>query len=124
MENSKTIPAINNPELIVEENLRQIIAESKRLADDAASRVAVREGGDYGMCGFAWVEIHGIKGNTKLGRLLKKIGVGQDWKRVFYIWNPSGLLVQSINIKESGADACAKYLRSKGFDAYSCSRLD
>ena len=124
MENSKTISAINNPEFLIEENLRQIIAESMRLAEEAA-RVIEDRHGDCGACGFAWVEIHGIKGNTRLGRMLKRVGVVQGWNRAFHIWNPSGTWpVQSVLIKEAGANACAKYLRNKGFEAYSCSRLD
>lgn len=122
MENSKTISAIQNPELLVEENLRQIIAESKRLAEEAALKEERRLGGDWSECGFAWVEVHGIKGNTRLGRMLKKVGIRQGWNRTFQIWNPSGLPVQSVLIKESGADACAKYLISKGFEAHACSR--
>ena len=124
MENSNNIlPAINNPELTIE-TLQGIIEESKRLAADATRRVAAREGGYYGACGFAWVEIHGIKGNTRLGRMLKKVGVEQGYNRAFHIWNPSGLSVQSISIKEAGAETCTKYLKSKGFTAYACSRLD
>ena len=124
MQNSKTISAIQNPELLVEENLRQIIAESMRLAEEAALKEERRLSGGWSECGFAWVEIHGINGNTRLGRLLKKVGIEQGWNRTFRIWNPSGLLVQSVSIKEAGAEACAKYLRSKGFTAYACSRLD
>ena len=122
MKNSTIIPAIQNPEFLIEENLRQIIAESMRLAADAARHVAARCG-DYDACGFVWVEIHGIKGNTKLGRRLKKAGIKQGYNRAFIIWDPSGLSVQSVLIKESGAEACAKYLRSKGFEVYACSRL-
>ena len=124
MQNSNIIvPAIQNPELLVEENLRQIIAESKRLAADAARRAAAREGGDYDSWGFTWVEIHGIKGNTRLGRMLKKVGVRQGYNRAFHIWNPSGLSVHSISIRGAGAEVCANYLKSKGFDACVCSRI-
>ena len=123
MQNSKTISAIQNPELLVEENLRQIIAESMRVAADAARRAAVREGDDYSLWGFVWVEIRGVKGSTRLGRMLKKVGVCQGHNRAFYIWNPSGWSVQSISIREAGANACAKYLKRKGFDACVCSRI-
>ena len=124
MSNSEIISAAQNPEMLVEENLRGIIAEAMRLAKDAALKEERRLGGDWSECGFAWVEIHGIKGNTRLGRMLKKVGIEQGYNRAFHIWNPSELPVQSVLIKEAGAMACAKYLSSKGFTAYACSRLD
>ena len=124
MQNSKVTPALQNPELLDFDCLHSIISESKRLAGDAARQEQCRLGGDWSECGFAWVEIRGIKGNTRLGRLLKRVGVKQGWNRAFHIWNPSGLPVQSVSIKEAGAAACAKYLRSKGFTAYACYRLD
>lgn len=80
--------------------------------------------GDSGACGFAWVSIYGIKGNTKLGKKLKKIGVTQDYRRIFEMWNPSGLHVQSIQVLEVGAARAAKVLREFGFDASASSRLD
>ena len=123
MQNSKTISAIQNPELLVEENLRQIIVESKRRAEEAALEEERRLGGNWLECGFAWVEIHGIKGSTRLGRMLKKAGVKQGYNRAFYVWNPSGLSVQSISIRVAGAEVCANYLKSKGFDACVCSRI-
>ena len=123
MQNSKITPALQNPELLDFDCLHRIVAESKRLAADAACREQCRLGGDWSECGFAWVEIRGIKGNTRLGRMLKKVGVKQGHNRAFYIWNPSELPVQSVLIREVGANACAKYLRSKGFDALACSRL-
>ena len=124
MQNSKVTPALQNPELLDFDCLHSIISESKRLAGDAARQEQCRLGGDWSECGFAWVEIRGIKGNTRLGRMLKKVGIEQGYNRAFHIWNPSGHSVQSVSIKEAGAAACAKYLRSKGFTAYACYRLD
>jgi hypothetical protein len=40
------------------------------------------------------------------------------------MWNPGGLNVQNIDIKEAGADAMATYLQALGLNAYSGSRLD
>jgi hypothetical protein len=40
------------------------------------------------------------------------------------MWNPGGMGVQNIDIKEAGADAMATYLRGLGLTAYSGSRLD
>ena len=123
MQNSKINNLVINPELTIE-TLKRIIEDSKRQAAEAARVIEARYG-DCGACGFSWVEIHGVKGNTRLGRMLKRVvGVGQGYNRAFHIWNPSGLLVQSVLIKEAGAIACAKYLRDFGFNAYAVSRLD
>ena len=126
MENSNITPALQNPLLLDEAILAEIFAEAKRRAYAAAVEYSQKYfgGAGGGLCGFAWVSIYDIKGNTKLGRILKKIGVEQDYSRAFNIWNPSGLGVQSIDIKEAGAQAAAEYLRNFGFNAYAGSRLD
>lgn len=86
-------------------------------------------GRDRGACGFAWVDITEyqgvqIKGNTKIGRLLKEAGITQDWKRTFSIWNPSRFPVQSVDILHAGAVAASEVWKRHGFTAYACSRLD
>lgn len=113
------------------QELVAIIAEAKEAAKVAAEAyMADKMGGqDAGACGFAWINIYSLdgvklKGNTKLGKLLKECGVGQDWQRVFHIWNPSGLGVQNVDIKEAGAMAAAEVFTSHGFKAYAGSRLD
>lgn len=105
------------------EELKSIIAGMRDAAYDAAN-TAYRDHGDTGACGFAWVEFPGIKGNTKAGRMLKAAGIGQDYKRTFYIWNPSGLSVQSVYVLEQGAIAAAKYMQTIGIECRACSRLD
>jgi hypothetical protein len=40
------------------------------------------------------------------------------------MWNPGGLPVQNIDIKEAGAYAYARYLQGLGLKAYAGSRLD
>jgi hypothetical protein len=40
------------------------------------------------------------------------------------MWNPGGLGVQNIDIKERGAEALATYLKALGLTAYAGSRLD
>jgi hypothetical protein len=99
---------------------------------DAARRAAEREvttrynqqGNDWGACGFAWVNIWKVKGNSKLGRKLKAAGVTQDYTRAFSIWNPGGYGGQDVSIREAGARAYATVLKSYGFDATVGSRLD
>jgi hypothetical protein len=107
------------------EDLQMIVAEAKRAAYAAADTYEndVMQGG-WGACGFAWVNIYKVKGNTKIGRRLKLAGVDQSWDKSFQIWNPSGYPTQNIDTLEAGARAAAKVLQSYGFEAYAGSRLD
>jgi len=109
-----------------QEQVNNIVAEAKSAARVAAEKFfKERLGGqDQYACGFAWVEIAKIKGNTKLGRMLKAAGVEQDWKRTFSIWNPSNMNCQNVDTKEAGADAAAEVFEKYGFSAYAGSRLD
>jgi hypothetical protein len=112
-------------ELYTVEDIKRIVAE----ACDAAYKAAdvyendVMQGG-WGACGFAWVNIHGIKGNTKIGRRMKQAGIGQDWTKAFSIWNPSGYPTQNVDTLEAGARAAAEVFKRYGFTAYAGSRLD
>ena len=109
------------------------VNEIKNILNKAKT-AAYEAGGDYFVekldskdnypCGFAWVNIYGIKGNTKLGRAMKQAGVKQDYTKAFQIYNPSGVSVQNVDVKEAGAEAAAKVFESFGFKAYAGSRLD
>jgi hypothetical protein len=108
------------------ENLREIVA----LACDAAYKAAsVHEeeyypNGGWGACGFAWMNIYGIKGNTRIGRKLKQAGVEQSWDKSFQLWNPSKYPTQNVSTLEAGARAAAEVFKRYGFEAYAGSRLD
>jgi hypothetical protein len=108
------------------ENLREIVA----LACDAAYRAADAfehdhfPNGGWGACGFAWMSLNGIKGNTRIGRRLKQAGISQSWDKRFQIWNPSGYPTQNIDTLEAGARAAAEVFKRYGFDASAGSRLD
>jgi hypothetical protein len=112
-------------ELYTVEDLKRIVEE----ACDAAYKAAdvyendVMQGG-WGACGFAWVNIYGIKGNTKIGRRMKQAGIEQDWTKAFSIWNPSKYPTQNVDTLEAGAQAAAKVFEHYGFTAYAGSRLD
>ena len=80
--------------------------------------------GEHAYCGFAWVNIYGIKGNTKLGKRMKQAGFEKDYTGAYSIWNPSGLGTQCMSTKEAGAEACAKVFKAAGFTAYAGSRAD
>ena len=107
--------------------LETILEEAQEAAIVASSK-HINTHGEGAMCGFAWVNIYKhngkkIAGNTKLGRLLKQVGVRQDYTRAFSQWcNWYG--GQSVDVKESGARAFADVLQHYGFEAYAGSRLD
>ena len=80
--------------------------------------------GEHAYCGFAWVNIYGIKGSTKLGRRMKQAGFEKDYSGAYSIWNPSGLGTQCMSTKEAGASAAARVFKAAGFTAYAGSRAD
>ena len=108
------------------EQIRNIVNEAKEAAATAADEFENRyfPDGGWGACGFAWVDIWGIKGNTKLGRAMKAAGIEKDYKGAHSIWNPSKYPTQNIDILEAGARAAADVFKRYGFTAYAGSRLD
>ena len=60
-----------------------------------------------------------------MGRALKTIGFRKAYNGGLELWNPSGLLVQNVDVKEAGAEAYAEVLRKElGVTAYAGSRWD
>lgn len=109
------------------EQIVDIVAEAKAEARKAANEFFQTRlnGQDQYACGFAWVDIYGVKGNTKLGRAMKAAGLRKDWSgKAFQIWNPSEHGAQNVDTKEAGAYAAAKVFEKYGFRAYAGSRLD
>jgi hypothetical protein len=105
------------------EDLKTIKAAALQHAQDMA-QVSIDYNGELGYCGFAWVNIYGIKGNTKLGKRMKAAGFTKDYTGAYSIWNPSGLGTQCMYTKEKGAEACAAVFKAAGFTAYAGSRAD
>lgn len=113
------------------EKLDAIIDEAFRAAQAAAAKYFQEKlgGRDQYACGFAWLNIYEyqgkpIKGNTKLGKLMKQAGIRQDYSRTFQIWNPSKFPCQNVDTLEAGAEAAAEVFKKHGFTAYAGSRLD
>ena len=95
------------------------------LAIQASQLMYAKIGGDRFACGFAWVDVYVDRTNSAQAKELIKAGFRKDYKpKCLSMWNPGGLGVQNIDIKEAGADALATYLQSLGLRAYSGSRLD
>ncbi len=105
------------------EEIQAIVSQAREQARLAAEQALARYG-DHDACGFAWCEIFHVKGNTRLGKMLKAAGVRQGYERSWQLWNPSGLGVQSVSVLEAGAQAAAEVFRKHGFTAYANSRLD
>lgn len=108
---------------LTQEQVNAIVQEAMTEARKAAEQFYAQNG-DRDCCGFAWTNIYKVKGNTKLGKMLKAAGVRQDYTKAFQLWNPSKFPTQSLNILEAGADAAAKVFRKYGFEAYAGSRMD
>jgi hypothetical protein len=109
------------------EQLDRILGEASVAATIEATEFfnTRLNGVDQYACGFAWVDIHGIRANSKLGKQLASLGIKKDsWKKCHSVWDPAGLNIQNIDTKEVGARAFAKVLQKYGFKAYDGSRLD
>jgi hypothetical protein len=108
------------------QDVERIVAEAMDAAQRAASVYEQEHfpNGGWGACGFAWVNIYGIKGNTKMGKRLALAGVRKDYTGALQIWNPSQYPTQNVDTLEAGARAAAKVLERYGFRAYAGSRLD
>jgi hypothetical protein len=109
------------------EQISLIVKEARQSAFEASDKFfKERLGGqDQFACGFAWVTIHGIRGNTKIGRALKENGFSPAYGGGLQLWNPSNYGCQNIDTLEEGARAAAEVFKSYGFErAYAGSRLD
>ena len=108
------------------EQIPQIVAEAEQAAYQAAAQYFrdVLGGQDRFACGFAWVDIYGVKGNTKLGKALTQAGVRKSYTKSLQMWNPSKFGCQNVDTLEAGARAAAAVFKRYGFEAYAGSRLD
>jgi len=104
----------------------ELACQEAQLEARAAARDFFEKHGDRDACGFAWVNIYGVRSNSKLGKCLTAAGFRKDYSGAFCLWNPSGFPTQSISILEAGAEAYAQVLKEKlGLDkVYSGSRMD
>ncbi len=109
-----------------QDQVNAIVREAKEAAFLAADTFFKEKlgGRDQYACGFAWTNIYKIKGNTKMGKMLKAAGVRQDYTKAFQLWNPAGYGCQNVDTLEAGAEAAAKVFQKYGFEAYAGSRLD
>lgn len=91
-----------------------------------AAKQFLNDHGDRDACGFAWVDVYGVRSNSKLGKALQAAGFRKSYTGSMQLWNPSKFGVQSISVLEAGAEAYAQVLRDKlGLEqCYAGSRMD
>jgi hypothetical protein len=95
------------------------------MAARTAAKAFYDAHGDRDACGFAWVNVYGIRSNSRLGKTLQSYGFRKDYTGGLSLWNPSQAGTQSVSILEAGAVAYANVLKDKlGIEAYAGSRLD
>jgi hypothetical protein len=106
--------------------VQDAINAAEMAARTAAKEAHVKYGGDRGACGFAWVNVYGVRSNSRLGKTLISFGFRKDYTGSLQLWNPSKAGVQSLDILEAGAYAYAEVLRDKlGLEkVYAGSRMD
>jgi hypothetical protein len=111
---------------LTQENINLMIDQAKSAASIAATDYLNNNlgGRDTGSCGFAWVNLPNIHGNSKLAKMLKNAGLRRDYRGSFQIWNPAQVGAQNIDVLFSGALAAEAVLCSYGFEAYAGSRVD
>lgn len=111
---------------IAPEMVPSIVAEAQTAAQAAAAKFFQEKlgGKDQYACGFAWVEIYNVKGNTKLGKALAAQGIRKSYSGGLQMWNPSKFPCQNVDTLEEGARAAADVFKKYGFTAYAGSRLD
>ena len=105
--------------------LVQQVCTRAELAAKIAAQAFYNQHGDRDACGFAWVNVYGVRSNSRLGKTLQTFGFSKSYTGALQLWNPSKAGVQSISILEAGAEAYAEVLkRDLGVEAYAGSRMD
>jgi hypothetical protein len=106
-------------------NIPQLHVEATRRAAAKAQELNATLGQAW-PCGFAWVNITGVKLSTKQGKEFAKLGFRKayGYKNTVQLWNPSGHPTQNMDVKEEAAEQYADVFRAAGFDAFVGSRMD
>ena len=112
--------------LITEQLVQDAVNEAGIQARTACKQTLAQMGGDRGPCGFAWVNVFGVRSNSKLGKWLQAAGFRKDYTGALSLWNPGKAAAQSIDVLEAGAYAYAEVLKDKlGLEkVYAGSRMD
>ena len=119
--------------MVNENNIASLIAKAQTAGlvalENAITKPMVVHGGsrpylvEGGVCGFAWVNVYGIRANSKMGKALAALGFRKNsYEKAFQFWVFDG--GQSMERKEAYAYAMADVLQKSGLRAYGGSRMD
>jgi len=109
--------------VLVEATVNQAVVEANRKTKS----YIVDHGQGAGACGFTWVDIYGVRANSKLGKALIANGFRKDsYNRSLKFWSPDKTTTQSVAAKEAGAQAFVTVMQNSFEDIriYAGSRLD
>jgi hypothetical protein len=111
---------------VITEQVVQDATNEAGIQARTAAKVYLAAHGDRDACGFAWVDVYGVRSNSKLGKWLQAAGFRKSYTGSLQLWNPSQAGVQSVSVLEAGAEAYAAVIKTKlGLDkVYAGSRLD
>ena len=111
---------------VITEELVQDATNEAGIQARTAAKAFLAKHGDRDACGFAWVDVYGVRSNSKLGKWLAAAGFRKSYTGSLQLWNPSQAGVQSVSVLEAGAEAYAAVIKTKlGLDkVYAGSRLD
>lgn len=106
-------------------NIAQLHSVATARAAEKARELDARYGQAW-PCGFAWVNIAGVKLSTKQGKEFARLGFRKayGYKNTVQLWNPSGHHTQNMDVKEEAAEVYADVFRAAGYDAFAGSRMD
>jgi len=106
-------------------NIPALHVEASRKAAEKARELNATLGQAW-PCGFAWVNISGVKLSTRQGKEFAKLGFRKayGYPNTVQLWNPSGHPTQNMDVKEMAADVYAEVFRQAGFNAFAGSRMD
>jgi len=102
----KTLP-------VTAQELKAAIEAGKSEAFEAYQKGEITDGC---ACGFAWLNVYNadyktIRTNGKLGKLLEEAGLDRDYRKIYMLWNPAKLPIQSINGLEKGTHIVLKHVK-------------
>jgi len=108
--------------VLAEATVKQAVVEANRKTQNYIARH-----GERGGCGFTWVDIYGVRANSKLGKALIANGFRKDsYDKSLKFWSPDKTTTQSVAAKEAGAQAFVTVMQNSFEDIriYVGSRLD